>query len=347
MFDSDLSARQTAALAPVFLLTTACLVACLIDIWRGPTPRHVPRIVWTIIVLSSSPWGALGYLFFGRGTAKTADDEATVPRIDAPGAGVPDAGTGHARLPQPPTFDVADPALRTRGLVRDYGGAGVLGVDLVLPRRGGYGLVGPNGSGKTTLLALIAGLRRPDRGTVEWGVDRRRVAICPDVPEFEPWLTAREIVDLARVMTARHRPPSASDEVLAEVGLAAVADRRVGGFSRGMAQRLGLAVSLVSDPELIIMDEPTAALDPAGRVELIAVLRSLAERTAVLISSHDLLQVQRATTVVGVMHRGRLVYQGPTADLIRFDPSGHDLEGAFLALTGAHSTSDRMVEQHV
>jgi ABC-2 type transport system ATP-binding protein len=326
MLDSDLSPTAAAAIAPALVLVAACVLASLVDIWRGPAPRHLPRIVWTAVVLASFPWGPLAYLFVGRGTRALSEPSTT--------AVVPSTA-GNTR------FDVADPILRTTGLVRRYPtGTGVLGVDLVVPRRGIYGLVGPNGSGKTTLLALIAGVRRPDTGRIVRAFPAARLAICPDVPEFEPWLTAREVVDLTRRLTAPDRPVEATTAILAEVGLADAADRRVGGFSRGMTQRLGLAVALVGDPQLIIMDEPTAALDPAGRAQLVALLERLAERTAVLISSHDLTQIQRAASTVGVVHHGRLVYQGPTTGLTAFDPLAGpggtgDLERAFLALTGA------------
>src|SRR5512142_2679070 len=256
MLDSDLSPTVAAAIAPALLLVAGCVLAGLVDIWRGPAPRHLPRVVWTAVVLASFPWGLLAYLYVGRGT-RTVNEPST---------------TGPAAVPTDPRvaagFDVAYPVLRTTGLVRRYPtGAGVLGVNLVVPRRGIYGLVGPNGSGKTTLLALIAGVRRPDAGRVDRAFPAARLAVCPDVPEFEPWLTAREVVDLTRRMTAPNRPVEATAAILAEVGLTDAADRRVGGFSRGMTQRLGLAVALVGDPQLIIMDEPAAALDPAGRVD--------------------------------------------------------------------------------
>lgn len=353
MFESDMSLRTAAAAAPALLLAAGCVVAGLIDIWRGPTPRHLPRLLWTVVVLASYPWGLLAYLFFGRGTRRVAEEGAGLPGIarTSPSAGsvaggaAPAASAFGAAAPgvaaDPAAFDVADPILRTTGLVRRYpAGTGVLGIDLVVPRRGIYGLVGPNGSGKTTLLALIAGVRRPDAGQISRAFPPAGLAICPDVPEFEPWLTAREVVDLTRRLTAPQRPAAATDVVLAEVGLADAADRRVGGFSRGMTQRLGLAVALVREPQLIIMDEPTAALDPAGRARLVALLERLAERTAVLISSHDLTQIQHAASIVGVVHAGRLVYQGPTADLAAFDPmcaggTTGSLERAFLALTDA------------
>lgn len=207
--------------------------------------------------------------------------------------------------------------LRTRGLTRDYGrGAGLFDVDLAVPRGSVYGLVGPNGAGKTTLLSILVGTRRADRGTVELAVDQSRMAICPDVPEFEPWLTAYEAVDLARSMVAPHAHPLTVKRALVMAGLADVAYRRVDGFSRGMTQRLGLAAALVGDPELLVLDEPTSALDPAGRAEILDLVGAMRGHRTVVFSSHILADVQRVADVIGILRGGRLLYQGSTQALV-------------------------------
>jgi ABC-type branched-subunit amino acid transport system ATPase component len=144
------------------------------------------------------------------------------------------------------------PAVATFALTRDYGGTGLFGVDLRVPRGCVYGLVGPNGAGKTTMLSIITGIRHADGGTVEVAVPRRHVAVCPDVPEFDGWLTAHEAVDLARSFVAPEHDAATVLGALQTAGLADSAGRRVGGFSRGMTQRLGLACALVGDPRLLI-----------------------------------------------------------------------------------------------
>jgi ABC-2 type transport system ATP-binding protein len=179
-----------------------------------------------------------------------------------------------------------------------------------------YGLVGPNGSGKTTTLELLAGLRRPTAGTVELGVPRTSLAYCPDAAEFEPWLTAGEVLDLAGRLLGKPRPRAAIADALESVGLADAAGRRVGGFSRGMRSRLGLAAGLIGEPELLIADEPAAALDPAGRWEIIDLIATLAASVTVIISSHDLADVERICDRIGVLANGRLIYQGAVADLL-------------------------------
>jgi len=208
------------------------------------------------------------------------------------------------------------PAVATFGLTRDYGGTGLFDVDLRVPTGCVYGLVGPNGAGKTTMLSIITGMRHADRGTFEVAVPRRQVAVCPDVPEFDGWLTAFEVVDLARSFVAPERNGADVLTALRVAGLSDSARRRVGGFSRGMTQRLGLACALVGDPKLLILDEPTSALDPAGRAEVLSLVAGLRGRCTVIFSSHILADVQRVADQVGILRTGRLLYQGATQELI-------------------------------
>jgi ABC-2 type transport system ATP-binding protein len=208
--------------------------------------------------------------------------------------------------------------VRTSGLRKVYGETVALdGVDLAVPRGSVYGLVGPNGAGKTTLLGILSGLRHATEGTVDLAVDRRRVAVLPDTPEFDPWMRAREVVDLARTLVAPEVPARRVDEALAEMGLSAAAHLSVGGFSRGMLQRLGLAATVVSQPDLLVLDEPTSALDPAGRHEVLDLVARLGSRATVLLSTHILGDVQRVCDTVGILREGRLLYQGSLDGLLR------------------------------
>ena len=151
----------------------------------------------------------------------------------------------------------------TTGLTKRYGTHTALdGVDLAVPEGSVYGLVGPNGAGKTTLLALLAGLRKPTAGELTIAVAKRKVALLPDTPQFDPWLTGREVVELARGLMGVAADP---DRVLADAGLADAADRRVGGYSRGMLQRLGLAATIVGEPEVLLRtSRPPRSTRPAG-----------------------------------------------------------------------------------
>jgi ABC-2 type transport system ATP-binding protein len=208
-------------------------------------------------------------------------------------------------------------AVRTEGLRKVYGSTVALdAVSLQVAEGSVYGLVGPNGAGKSTLLGILAGLRRATSGTVEMATPSRRVAVMPDTPRFDPWLTAWEVVDLARALTAPEVPLAAVDEALAETGLSDVAGRRVGGFSRGMLQRLGIAATIVSEPDLLMLDEPCSALDPLGRHEVLELVSRLGRRSTILFSSHILADVQRVCDTVGVLREGHLLYQGPLDRLL-------------------------------
>ena len=210
-----------------------------------------------------------------------------------------------------------EPVISTQGLRKVYGATVALDdVDLVVERGSVYGLVGPNGAGKSTLIGVLAGLRRPTAGSVRVDVPRQAVAVMPDTPQFEPWLTAREVVDLARALVSPALPVSRTDDALAEAGLSDVAGRRVGGFSRGMLQRLGIAATIVGDPELLVMDEPCSALDPVGRYEVLELVGRLGRERTVLFSSHILADIQRVCDTVGVLRQGRLLHQGPLEALL-------------------------------
>lgn len=207
--------------------------------------------------------------------------------------------------------------LTTSGLGKRYGAHPALdGVDITVAEGSVYGLVGPNGAGKTTLLALLAGLRRATTGRIHIGVPRREMAYLPDTPQFDPWLTGREVAALAGHLVTADLPDGRVDEVLRDTGLTEAADRRVGGYSRGMLQRLGLAATLVGRPALLLLDEPASALDPAGRREVLDLITGLRGRVTVMLSTHILGDVQEVCDTVGILRAGRLLFQGPLETLL-------------------------------
>ena len=212
--------------------------------------------------------------------------------------------------------------ITTTNLVKRYDGVEALsGVDLQVPEGTVFGLVGPNGAGKTTLLSILAGLRSPTSGTVTIEADRSRIAVLPDAPRFEPWLTGREVVELAKSLTAPNTPTQAVDRVLEQAGISDAADRRVGGYSRGMLQRLGVAATVVSEPEVMVLDEPASALDPTGRRDVLDLVRSVRGEATVIFSSHILSDVQEVSDSLGILDHGRLLFQG-TADELLLNHAG-------------------------
>jgi ABC-2 type transport system ATP-binding protein len=308
------------ALIPVLVVLLGLDIYCLVNLARAKSVRNAPKLAWVIVILCvSAPIGAILYLFFGVDRTGAGQRTASAPGQPSPPAG-PEAIAGPAAISAEPAAAMrtaeAGPIVTTKGLTRDYGGTGLFDVDLAVPRGCVYGLVGPNGAGKTTLLSILAGTRHADRGSVSLAIERRRMAVCPDVPEFDGWLTAGEVVDLARSLVAPEAGPTAGENALRATGLADAAGRRVGGFSRGMLQRLGLACALTGNPELLILDEPTSALDPAGRAEMLAMVGAMRGTRTVIFSSHILADVQRVADQVGILRDGRLLYQGGTRELM-------------------------------
>jgi len=216
---------------------------------------------------------------------------------------------------------MARTAVDVHDITKRYGETVALDdVTLSVGRGSVYGLVGPNGAGKTTLLGILSGLRAQSSGTFD--VDATRIGVLPDTPRFDSWLTAREVVDLSRVLVAPDVAEMSVDAVLKQTGLLSVAHRKVGGFSRGMLQRLGLAAAVVGEPEVLLLDEPAAALDPAGRREVLDMVSALRGASTVVFSSHILDDVQQVCDTVGILKQGQLVYEGTLDQLVR--NAGHE-----------------------
>jgi ABC-2 type transport system ATP-binding protein len=215
--------------------------------------------------------------------------------------------------------------IETEGLTRRFGArTAVDAVSMTVPDQAVYGFLGRNGAGKTTTLKMLLGLIRPTAGTarvggVDVGRDRigaaRKVGALLEAHGFYGHLTGRENLDLSRRLLGL--PPSEIDRVLAVVEMRADAGRRVGGYSLGMRQRLGLARAMLGAPPVLVLDEPTNGLDPDGIAEMRGFLRGLPGRTGatVLLSSHLLGEIEQIATHVGVIHQGRLVLEGELAAL--------------------------------
>lgn len=204
---------------------------------------------------------------------------------------------------------VTTASVTTASLTKRYDATTALNnVSIAVERGSVYGLVGPNGSGKTTLLSLLAGLRTPTSGSLT--VAALNIGILPDTPLFDRWLTGYEVVALAHNLAPTDIPHTRINEVLDAAGLHDAKDRKVGGYSRGMLQRLGLASTVVADPDLILLDEPAAALDPRGRREVLDLVAELRGHSTVIFSSHILDDVQQVCDAIGILSGGELVYEG-------------------------------------
>jgi ABC-2 type transport system ATP-binding protein len=227
----------------------------------------------------------------------------------------------------------AEPAVELRGLTKDFSvglrGVRLRAVDRLDLRVGAgeiFGLLGPNGSGKSTTIKLLLGLLEPTAGECRiFGVPsgrveaRREVGYLPEAPYFYRHLTGRELVRFYGKMCGLRAPELETRiaHVLTAVGMTEAAERRVGTYSKGMLQRIGLAQALVHDPRLLILDEPTAGVDPLGSAAMAElILRLKAEGKTILITSHLLGQIEDICDRVAILDRGRRVVEGAVSDLV-------------------------------
>jgi ABC-2 type transport system ATP-binding protein len=217
------------------------------------------------------------------------------------------------------------PAVWCSGLRKRYGRQlAVADVSLEVRRGEIVGLLGPNGAGKTSVIKMLLGLVHPDAGEVMLlgrpatdPAARARVGYLPELFRYQPWLSAAEVLVLHVRLSGIVVSAQEQRDCLSLVGLADRAGDRVGGFSKGMQQRLGLAVALVARPEVVILDEPTSALDPLGRVDVRDIVLALRSRgVAVLLNSHLIGEVERVCDRVVILDRGRVAASGTLAELL-------------------------------
>lgn len=220
-------------------------------------------------------------------------------------------------------------AIRIEGLQKTYGKVRALdGLDLTVEPGTVFGFLGANGAGKTTTIRILTGLAHATAGRV-WvhdqeigGVHRtagaHHIGHVPEEPAFYPWMTPREFLDYVGQVFGLATAERAArvKELLALLGLTEVRRRRIGGFSRGMRQRLGLAQALMNRPTVLCLDEPVSALDPAGRKEVLEIIEGLRGQCTVFMSSHILADVERVCDTLGIIAHGKLLTQTPRATLL-------------------------------
>lgn len=248
-----------------------------------------------------------------------------------------------------------DLLVETSALTKRYGDLTAVDRLTFHVRRGEiYGLLGPNGAGKTTTVLMLLGLTEPSDGQARvLGLDpvrqplavKRRVGYLPDAVGFYDRLSARE--NLRYTARLNRIDPDASEPLIAglieQVGLAEAGVKPVGTFSRGMLQRLGIADALLKQPELLILDEPTMAIDPAGVADMLDLIRGLVRERGigVLLSSHLLAQVEGICDRAGIFRAGRLIAEGPPSELaVRAGDPTLSLDAAYRQLVSAHAAGD-------
>ena len=332
---TETSPALVALLVVLAVAELALLAWALVDLYRRPASQvnGGSKIPWLILCLLLQLIGPVLYLAIGR-------------ERPAPAAGAPSSGAAVPPPLEPPRAEAAavietlfrgptdradgaassGPAVELGSVRKTFGDAVALdGLTLSVPAGSIYGFLGPNGAGKTTTLRILAGLARTDTGVVRilgrdvagGGADARSlIGFLPDVPAFYKWMTAPEYLRFAGSLFGLSGN-ELDDRVAAMLELAGLTGvrTRVGGFSRGMKQRLGVAQALIHGPRLLLLDEPTSALDPIGRRDVLDMVASLRGRTTVFFSTHILADVERVCDTVAVIVRGKVVAQSGIDEL--------------------------------
>ncbi|MFZ5807942.1 MAG: ABC transporter ATP-binding protein [Chloroflexota bacterium] len=231
--------------------------------------------------------------------------------------------------PKMPIISSNKNVIETRGLSKTYGDVQALkSVDLQVPRNSIFGFLGPNGAGKTTAMKILLGLARPTGGSgAIFGLDivresvaiRERIGYLPQQPRFIDYMTARENLEFAARIyfrPSRAKIRARCDEMLELVGLTNKAERPIRGFSGGEKQRLGIALAQIHSPELLILDEPAAALDPLGRQDVLEIMTRLRGHATIFYSTHILDDVQRVSDTVAILTHGQMVASGPIEQIL-------------------------------
>jgi len=256
--------------------------------------------------------------------------------------------------------------LKIENLCKSFGTHKVIdGLSFSVDEHTIYGFLGQNGSGKTTTMKMILGLLKADSGTitvcgekVSYGETKtnKYIGFLPDVPEFYGYMKPKEYLKLCGEITglSKETIKEKSEELLKLVGLTDV-NRKIGGFSRGMKQRLGIAQALLNEPKILICDEPTSALDPVGRKDILDILLSIKDKTTVIFSTHILSDVERVCENIGMINDGKLAISGNINALkevnrhdiifIEFD-SENDRKQAYIYLEKLEGIKEIIVEKN-
>lgn len=229
-------------------------------------------------------------------------------------------------------------AIQIESLRKHYNGVQALdGLNMEVKSNSVYGFLGPNGAGKTTTLRLIVNLAHPDEGRI-WidgkestsgKKDLPHVGYLPEEPAFYPWMTPIEFLDfVGRIFHQGDKERKERINEMIEIsGLKEARTRRIGGFSHGMRQRLGLAQALMNRPKVLLLDEPVSALDPAGRKEVLDLIGDLRKSCTILMSTHILADVERVCDTIGIINAGKMVVQSERSELLdRYAVSALEVE---------------------
>ncbi len=335
MSNSSLDPQTIALLViPYVIVQVGLMLYALYDLFQED--RRVKgdsKVMWALIIFFVNIIGPLVYLFAGR-------DESRGAASGTETAGTAGETIGRILASWPRLGASTEAAITTSGLTKRYPG-GVVALDhldLTVPSGSIFGFLGPNGAGKTTTLRLLTGLANATSGTgTVAGVPigrtdgklARNIGYLDQDPRFYGWMRGRELLDMVaslhglRGYEKRHRV----DEVLDIVGLSDAGHRRIGGYSGGMRQRLGIGQALINQPRVLFLDEPVSSLDPAGRRDVLEIISRLRGVATVFMSTHILNDVERVCDRVAILNVGHLVVEGPIDELLdRYAQPIYELE---------------------
>jgi ABC-2 type transport system ATP-binding protein len=321
------------AIVPFLILQVGLMLYAAYDLFQED--RRVlgdNKILWALVILFVNVIGPLTYFFIGRDESRGATVE---------GSGSSPSNSTASILATWPSLSAGDDAgIATANLTKRYG-AGVVALDnltLAVPSGCIFGFLGPNGAGKTTTLRLLTGLATATGGTATVagvgiggtnGQLARSIGYLDQDPRFYPWMRGRELLNMVGELHGLHGAALRQrvGEVLEIVGLQDAAHRRVGGYSGGMRQRLGIGQALINQPRVLFLDEPVSALDPEGRRDVLEIISRLRGTATVFISTHILNDVERVCDRVAILNLGHLVVEGPIHDLLdRYAQPIYELE---------------------
>jgi ABC-2 type transport system ATP-binding protein len=318
---------------PLVILELGLMLYALYDLFgEDRRVRGDSKILWALVIAFVNGIGPLIYFFVGR------DDSRGTATESAPAA--PTESIARILATWPALSETTDAAVSTESLTKRYSG-GVVALDqlnLTVPSGSIFGFLGPNGAGKTTTLRLLTGLATATSGTGTvagvkiggtGGELARNIGYLDQDPRFYAWMRGRELLNMVGQLHGLHGSALKQrvGEVLEIIGLTEAGGRRIGGYSGGMRQRLGIGQALINQPRVLFLDEPVSSLDPEGRRDVLEIISRLRGTATVFMSTHILNDVERVCDRVAILNFGHLVVEGPIAELLdRYAQPIYELE---------------------
>ncbi|HEX7492188.1 MAG TPA: ATP-binding cassette domain-containing protein [Candidatus Limnocylindrales bacterium] len=322
-------------IVPVLIVQFGLMGYALYDLFQEDRRvRGDSKIMWAVIIAMVNLIGPLIYFFVGR------DDSRGAATTENQSAAAPSESIARILATWPSLPESADAAIQTMGLTKSYG-AGVVALEdlnLTVPSGSIFGFLGPNGAGKTTTLRLLTGLATASSGSGSvagikiggtGGDLARNIGYLDQDPRFYGWMRGRELLNMVGELHGLHGAALKQrvGEVLEIVGLTDASHRRIGGYSGGMRQRLGIGQALINQPRVLFLDEPVSSLDPEGRRDVLEIVSRLRGTATVFMSTHILNDVERVCDRVAILNLGHLVVEGPIDELLdRYAQPVYELE---------------------